>query len=108
MKKIYMVVADNGWSYEDHAWWNVAAFTSKESAEQFIEKYTKEILEAIDRSEELENIFYERFEEAGRDWSGLENYEEYEEYQRVNTIAADYWHFFDKGGFTVEEYDLHE
>lgn len=105
MKKIYMVVADNGWSYENHSWWNVAAFTSKELAEQFIGKYTAEILAAIDREEELERLFDERGAETYEDW---EKNEEYEEYERVHKIASDYWHFFDNGGFTIEECDLHE
>lgn len=105
MQKIYMVVADNGLYYEDHSWWNERAFTSKDSAEKFIETFTAEILAAIERETELEELFYERSGESYKDW---ESYDEYEEYERVHDLASEYWHFFDEGGFRIEEYELYD
>ena len=99
MKKIYIVVADNGWDYEEHDHWNVAAFTSKESASEFINNFTEEICAAECREEELENLFDER---------GSRTLEEEEEYERVHNLACMYWHFFDKGEFIIREIDLHE
>ena len=98
MRKIYMVVANNGQSYEDHEHWNVAAFTSEEAAKVYIEQFTNEIHAAVRRVEELEELFDERKPTP----------EEDEEYGRVNDLACEYWHFFDKGKFYIEEFELRE
>ena len=99
MKKIYIVVADNGQSYEEHRHWNVAAFASEESASAFIDNFTEEICAAERREEELEILFDER---------GFRTLEEEEEYERVHRLACMYWHFFDDGEFIIREMDLHE
>lgn len=48
--KIYMVIADTGQAYEEHDWWNVAAFTSKEDASDYI----MNLIEDIDAAERRE------------------------------------------------------
>lgn len=100
MKKIYMVTANNGLSYEDHAWWNVRAFTSKEAAKAYIKTFTEEIKAASSRLYELDVEKYEN----GRELTN----EEEEEYERLNELDTEYWHFFDHGGFSIEEYELYD
>ena len=100
MNKIYMVIADNGQSYEDHDRWNVRAFTSKEAAQAYIVTLTEEIKAAGKRLYELGVKKYDE---------GLELTEDEEkEYERVNELDCDYWHFFDHGGFLVVEYELYD
>lgn len=100
MKKIYMVIADNGQSYEELAIWNVRAFASKESAQAYIETLTEEIKAASKRLYELEVKKYN---------DGLKLTEDEEkELERVNELDTEYWHFFDHGGFSVVEYELYD
>ena len=94
--KIYMVIADNGQAYEEHDWWNVAAFTSEEAANEYIMNFIDEIDAAERREEELARLTDERALTP----------EEEEEYEEVNNLSSIYWHFFDHGKFRIEEYEL--
>lgn len=98
MRKIFIVVADNGLENEEHERWNVAAFGSHESAWEFVEKFTREIHAAIARTEELEELFDKRGTTL----------EEEKEYARVNDLACEYWHFFDHGKFIITVIDFRE
>lgn len=100
MKKIYMVIADNGQSYEDHSWWNVRAFASKEAAQAYIGTFTEEIKAAQKRLKELEVELYVNGRELTED--------EMKEYERVNELDYLYWDFFDHGKFNIKEYKLFE
>ena len=98
MKKIYMVVADNGQSYEDHDHWNVRAFTSEEAAQAFIKSFDEEIGNAISRSHELERLENDR---------KLTD-DEKEEYGRLCELAYDYTEVYYVGHFRIEDHELYE
>ena len=99
MNKIYMLIADNGRAYEEHRWWNVAAFSSREAATRYIDILTGEIDFAERRTYDLEELWYGR---------GYETLEERAEYEKLNDLACKYWHFFDHGRFRIEEFDVRE
>lgn len=101
MRKIYIVVADNGRDYEDHYWWNVASFTSIEMAQTFIETLTAELLASQRRLEELEIKTCDGYELTE---------DEEKEFERAQQLAEEYWDCYDndKFRFLIEEKDLHE
>lgn len=99
MSKIYMLIADNGQAYEEHRWWNVAAFTSREAATTYIDTLTAEIEFAERFTYDLEELWDER---------GYETLEERAEYEKLNDLACQYWHFFDHGEFRIEEFEVRE
>lgn len=96
--KIYMVIADNGWAYEEHRWWNVDAFTSQEAAREYIQKLPSIIEEKENRIDELDELT------DYREWTDLE--------EREHTALCEkwgrYWHFFDRGHFRIEECEIQE
>lgn len=96
--KIYVVTADNGWAYEDHCWWNVAAFASKEAAKEYICKLPSLIGAADARIDELDEIM------DNRELTDLEK----KELKELKDKWGCYWHFFDHGFFEIEEYELQE
>lgn len=98
MRKIFIVVADNGLANEDHERWNVAAFGSHESAWEFIETFSKKIHTSIDRMKELEDHF---------DKHGA-TIEEEKEYGQLRDLAWEYWDFFDHGKFHITVIDFRE
>lgn len=96
--KIYMVIADNGWAYEEHRWWNVGAFTSEEAAREYIQKLPNIIEEKHHRIDELDELT------DYREWTELEK----KEHDDLCDTWGRYWHFFDYGHFGIEEYELRE
>lgn len=96
--KIYMLIADNGWSYEEHRWWNVKAFTSEETAREYIQKLPSIIEENEKRIDELDMLL------DVREWTDSEK----KEHDELCDRWGCYWHFFDYGYFKIEEYELQE
>lgn len=96
--KIYMVIADNGWNYEEHRWWNVDAFVSKEAAQEYIRKLPSIIDEKDNRFDELDILSSHR---ELTDFEKREREELCEKWTR-------YWHFFDRGYFIIEEHEIRE
>ena len=96
--KIYMVIADNGESYEDHARWNVDAFSSPEAATEYINKLPSIIAEKEKRIDELCELKCTR---------ELTNDEEEERFNLLHKWGH-FWHFFDedRGDFEIQEYEV--
>ena len=56
MRTIYLVCGDNREKYaEDHRWWNIQAFNSKEDAERFIVEKQEEYCRDMKRRDEIED-----------------------------------------------------
>jgi len=96
--KIYMVIADNNEKYpEDHAHWNVDAFSSKEAAEDYINKLPDLIKKGLDLIDRFDKI-----------WCVRElTDEEREERSKLKEKWSDYWGFLKRGGyFHIKEYEV--
>ena len=93
-----MVVGDDGQVFGCHGRFDVRAFSSRESAEEFIDTYTEEIKTGLIRYKELEEL---------RDKGSLNELEE-AEYNRLYWDTAYFEDFFDDGCFYIKEYELYE
>lgn len=99
MRKIYMVIGDNGEEdFEYHRWWNERAFSSRESAQRFIYAYTEDFEAKVRRYEELEELL-SRMDLTEMQW--LEHEKLYKE------LGFDP-EFSDRPDFYIEEYELYD
>lgn len=96
--KIYMAIADNGQLYEDHAWWNIGAFASKEAAQEYIQELLSIIREKDNRLDELDELMNHR------EWTDSES----KEYMTLIREWGRYWHFLDRGRFMIQEHEVRE
>ena len=97
--KVYLVIADNEQDYDLHRRWNVGIFASEKAAQKRVNEIFNEVNAAENRIDELEELLYT---------TGERSAEETEEYERLMKISCRYWHFFDRGRFIIEEYEVFE
>lgn len=95
--KVYIVIADNGWSYEEHRWWNVGVFYTREGAERCIKHMPRLIEAGLSQIDAFEMLI---------DEVGTLTLEQEEKYTRLKKRWNPYWHFLDKGHFRIEEREL--
>ena len=92
--KVYVVQADNCETYEEFWHWTEGVFSSKELAEQYIEKEKARYDSDIARIDELNDIYYED-SLSDEDFFELFSLETY--WSKASECCPHYW---------IEEYEM--